>query len=88
MMLPYLVWTLLLLERISWDLVVGCLRRDPKDGLVKTRDGLAFQRWTSTPRWCMYVLHPTAMYYGARTRGVSPVGEPSSSSDLCYLPIL
>eukprot|EP00976_Prorocentrum_cordatum_P080661 1184054-Prorocentrum_minimum.AAC.7 len=23
------------LERISCDLVVGCLRRDPKDGLVK-----------------------------------------------------
>ena len=32
------------LERISWDLVVGCLRRDPKDGLVKTRDGQAYSR--------------------------------------------
>ena len=40
------------LERISCDLADGCLRRDPKDGLVKTRDGLAFQKWTSTPRWC------------------------------------
>ena len=63
------------LERISWDLVVGCLRRDPKDGLVKTRDGLAFQKWTSTPRWCTCYtprLYSTGLGLGECPRVGSP----------------
>eukprot|EP00959_Pyramimonas_sp_CCMP1952_P112089 2344028-Pyramimonas_sp.AAC.2 len=60
------------LEWISCDLLVGCLRR--LDSVLRP------QRWTSK-------MHPVGVRvtprgyvkYGARTRGVSPVGEPSSS---------